>query len=341
LVNYLKVGAIVSSDKYDVFTNAIRGLSEKAEEARELSEEIAEIKSRIDQATEHIEEQKTSGDTDREKISELLETSQELSNDIEQLDTKATATAENIDNIGQTAEELKVQIEAYREVFTTFQSELDLRNELFSDWSDKTKALIDELESKNTSIEEMIGRADDMLKGATNAGLATTFKETLGDIDGKLGSARKAFYWAIGFLAFSAIPLGAYLILSTLDMQTDESKSLVNIFNPENLSFSTTVALALLMVPTIWLTKFSAARYHQLFQLKEHYQYKYTLAMAVDGFKKQAPEHADEIAAETFFQLSFNPADKLSGKNSMSDHPSPLMNWIMNKLGLNERGSRD
>lgn len=104
------------------------------------------------------------------------------------------------------------------------------------------------------------------------------------------------------------------------------------------MSPATTAALFLLMVPAAWLTRFSAARHHQLFQLKEHYQYKYTLAMAVDGFKKQAPDHADAIAAETFNRLLFNPADRLDGKGGGDDHPSPLMNWLMNKFGFNAKG---
>lgn len=96
------------------------------------------------------------------------------------------------------------------------------------------------------------------------------------------------------------------------------------------------------MVPSIWRAKFSASKYQQLFKLKEHYQYKYSIAMAVDGFKKQAPEHADAIAAEAFNRLLFNPADRLSGAASESTdaHPSPLMEVLLNKFGFNSDGKQ-
>ena len=69
-----------------------------------------------------------------------------------------------------------------------------------------------------------------------------------------------------------------------------------------------------------------------------HYQYKFSLAMAVDGFKKQAPGYAEAIAAETFNRLLFNPADRLEGRSASDEYPSPLMNFLMDKLGFNAKG---
>ena len=115
--------------------------------------------------------------------------------------------------------------------------------------------------------------------------------------------------------------------------------TLISSIGTENFSFSTMFAFALLVLPTIWLTKFNATKHHRLFLLKEDYQYKYSLAMAVDGFKKQAPEHADAIAAETFNRLLFNPTNRLAGKFEADAHPSPLMNWLMNRLGFNAEGN--
>ncbi len=60
--------------------------------------------------------------------------------------------------------------------------------------------------------------------------------------------------------------------------------------------------------------------------------------MSVESFKKQAEKYENEIAFETFNHLLFNPADRLTEKDILDDHPSPLMNWLMDKLGLNAKG---
>ena len=57
------------------------------------------------------------------------------------------------------------------------------------------------------------------------------------------------------------------------------------------------------------------------------------MAVAVDGFKKQAPEYEGMIAALVFEQLAFNPVDKL-GKNydGPEDPPNPIAKLLLNKL---------
>ena len=94
------------------------------------------------------------------------------------------------------------------------------------------------------------------------------------------------------------------------------------------------IARFVILLPGIWLVTFATGRYNSLFRLREHYSYKYSMAVAVDGFKKQAPGHEDLVAALVFEQLAFNPADKL-GKQSASeanDEPSPISRLLMNYL---------
>ena len=265
---------------------------------------------------------------------------------------KETSNSEltKVSRISNEADSLKSQVDAYETQFQEFQQSLNDRNTAFKKWSKDVEALYVGLNWNKEQIGNVIKRAEEMLKGATNAGLASTFNATLAELDGKLKWAQGIFYFSIFLLLVSALPLALYVALAmgSFEPQTDAASGAVKgiwsnlalAFNGKGLSLSTTVALFLLMLPAVWLTKFSAARHHQLFQLKEHYQYKYSLAMAVDGFKKQAPDHADAIAAETFYRLLFNPADRLEGKNASDEHPSPLMNWLMDKLGFNSKGQK-
>jgi hypothetical protein len=85
-------------------------------------------------------------------------------------------------------------------------------------------------------------------------------------------------------------------------------------------------------MPGIWLVRFTASRHERLFRLREHYAYKYSVASSVEGFKKQAPELEQGIAAAAFHELTFNPATRMDANSAESRHPNPVMEWVMKKL---------
>jgi prefoldin subunit 5 len=337
LIKYYMVAGIVKSKGFDAFAEAVREFSKKAEEVRKNTKAINTAKTKAEKQTAAIENLKQACEGDKTAITDLLATIKTKANEIDAFHAQSTAAVKTIEEIKQAAENLKTEVDAYSQDFEEFQRTLNERNAKFEKLHNDTESLFKSLTSREQKIGDMIKHADEMLAGATNAGLATTFDGTLKELSTKLGWASVSFYVSIFLLFVSALPLGAYMLATTIDL-TQSTNGLPFSIKLGNLNLATTVALFLLMVPTIWLTRFAAARHHQLFQLKEHYQFKYSLAMAVDGFKKQSPKYADEIAATTFQHLSFNPADKLSGQGGSSDHPNPLIGKIMDKLGMNEKG---
>ena len=66
------------------------------------------------------------------------------------------------------------------------------------------------------------------------------------------------------------------------------------------------------IMPGILLTAFAARRHSQLFRLREHYAYKYSIAVSIEGFMKQSPKYAEDIAALAFEQIAFDPAESLT-----------------------------
>jgi hypothetical protein len=108
--------------------------------------------------------------------------------------------------------------------------------------------------------------------------------------------------------------------------------------NGGQLDFVEAMIRVILILPAAWLTKFTAARHASLFKLRENYAYKYSVAMSVDGFKRQAKGYENEIAAATFFELRFNPAEKLDAKGAAVEHPNPVLEWVMNKIGATHDG---
>ncbi|MEM7426748.1 MAG: hypothetical protein AAF441_11675, partial [Pseudomonadota bacterium] len=298
LASFYAVGSIVRSSRYSAFSAAIAEFSQKATEVRKSTASIRKLNNDAQKIHNKLKELKIIATSEGDAISEILKKSQNTGGDISSMHSDATGTLTAIDDISQAATTLEASVEAYEKTFLDFQNQLSDRNQSFQDWTEKVDELVSKLEYHESQIDNNIKNADKMLIGATNAALASTFYDTMVEFETKVKKARSAFHWSIIFLSISAIPLGLYLALSTLNFDTSKEAVKWFDFRPGELNPMTTFALALFMVPTTWLARFAAARHHQLFQLKEHYQYKYTLAMAVEGFKKQSPSHADEIAAQ-------------------------------------------
>lgn len=83
-----------------------------------------------------------------------------------------------------------------------------------------------------------------------------------------------------------------------------------------------------------------AVRHDRLFKLREHYAFKYSVASSVEGFKKQAPDLKEAIAAAAFFELTFNPATAMGTGADEARHPNPAMERVMKKLGGGADGAK-
>lgn len=349
LTRFYQVGSIVGSAKFDAFVEAVREVSEKSESVRKNADEVTKAKESAEGDAAATNTQKTQAEKDRSEVANLLGTAQETLTKIEEVNQSSQSELAQVADITSKANALKTQVDGYETQFQAFQKTLDERTAAFKKWSGDVEALYNGLNEKAEAIGETIERADEMLAVSTNAGLAGTFKKNLDDLDGKLEKTQKEFYRAIWFVFFTALPLSAYVITATVLainpelVPSAESEAgfwlnLMNAVKSDGLTLSATLALFLIMVPSLWRAKFSASKYHQLFQLREHYQYKYSIAMSVEGFKIQAEGYENVLAAETFSRLLFNPGDRIDVKGSIDDHPSPLMNWAMNKFGFNAKG---
>lgn len=344
---FYPISMIVGAQDFEAFTHATREVSECLEKVREQTNAAKRGLSKIDELAAAAEKNSEDASDKQKEITNLLEQAKTNIIDINAANEASQTKLEEVANISSRADALRNQVDGYAAQFEKFESALEGRNKAFDEWSNNVEALVKSFEERKNDIEATVKRAEEMLTVSTNAGLASAFETERNNLDKKLRRAQIAFYISIALLIVSAVPLSAYLFAVTTQASTpqlaDSGERTADFLQALSIAMGTefsptsTLALALLMVPTIWLTKFSAARHHQLFMLREHYQYKLSLAMSVEGFKKQAPEHQDAIAAETFNRLLFNPADSLEGKEA-DRHPGPLMNWLMEKFGFNASG---
>ncbi len=333
---------------FQAATKALSGVIEAASgELEKLRADNVALKKAVANAESKASDAKTAAEEavrNRDEAAKDRKTVGEYLSDA--TDKKAT-----IDTVHAATEALEAKVEEYEKTFTAFQRQLDDRNTDFETGQKQQQHLFKQFDKQRDDVAALIRQSEDMLKGATVAGLASSFSTAKSSLDWQLFFARLSFYFGILFLFASAIPLMVYVFFPIL-------APLLKSHFPEFASVGTTLdaqhevtgwqylgqvlARFIILLPAAWFVSFSAIRHSSLFRLREHYAYKYSMAVAVEGFRKQAPGYESEIAALVLEQIAFNPADKLIHSKDLAEGkvPHPLMNLILERFrsGLSKGG---
>jgi len=316
-------------------SNVIAEVSEALAAAKTSQKKItqaeSELSAKVEAATaqlNQIERLKTDGAADRETIAKSL--------------AEVTQHKANVEAVNSHASRLRSDVEAYQEAFELFQKKLAQRETTFTEGTKKLNTLIDKFESQRTGVDELIVRSEQMLSSATVAGLAANFSKMTDELTKELRWARRGFYVGICFLAISALPLLAFIGLPLIPffykgMSPDTVESIIRYGQGTEQNswqyLGHVVGRLVVLLPAAWLVSFAAIRHSSLFRLREHYAYKYSMAVAVEGFKQQAPDYDQEIAALVLEQLAFNPADKLIPSKHIKEGKAPgLAGFLLDKI---------
>ena len=312
---------------------ATQTLAEIREVRQESADKAAEIQSLFDRATASLAELQrigAEGQADRKNLADYAADAANKSAEMKSAEEKAATLQETISN--------------YQAQFEAFDKELAARSRRFEDETTEFNAIRSRLIDQEEKARKLTNDSETLLRGATNVGLASSFSSLQRQITRELNWARWGFYVSIFFLVVLSLPIAVYVfpalqvLLKSLGLNSDfmlPKTSIEAQKTPEVLA--QIAARALLLVPGIWLVRFVSARHERLFRLREHYSYKFSVASSVEGFKKQAPELEQGIAATAFYELTFNPATRMDINSAETRYPNPAMEWIIKKLS----GSQD
>jgi len=304
------------SETNKVLQTLIRQVNENLNEITGVRKKVEDASDTIHEKYTELDERSQEGDTQLEAISKLIE--------------KATA--------------LRAEVDSYNTFLSDYKTNLSNTSERVSELESQLTNNLDTHSVHDAEIKRLRDDAEGMLTGATVVGLASHFEKIRNDLDKKLTGARWAVYCSVLLLFLSVMPIFLYAIAPWVTWNDDVAARVAQYANGDFVHSIMSLGMrSVLLVPAIWFATFAARRHDKLFRLKEHYAYKYSLASAVEGFKKQAPSYEDDIAAETFFQLTFNPTDKLDRKkdpnqrSSQSDkRKSLVMEAIKQRLTPNQ-----
>lgn len=305
---HIPIVATTQPRSVGTFVAAARELRRQASEAArlvaELSKQQAQLASKIEKTAAHEDDANTSAT----EASRLLTEIEQARKTADENAAKVAALLASVETVSSDAADLSAQVNAFEMSFQGFQAALDAREEALAEGDHHLSQLIDDLKKNQSEIAAQNAQAAQMLGGATVAGLSSTYKTQGDSVAVQLCWARCAFYAAVSLMvvsvAFSLNVFGEFMP-AIVPEQTEEAGALaVRVF-------AAIGSRALVLLPSILLVAFAARRHAALFQLREEYSHKYNIAASVNGFKQQAPNYEQQIAAAVFLELLENPTSGL------------------------------
>ncbi len=305
-------------------------LSKRADAFHILADEIKSIHDRIKKVFKDAESALAGVQNTQKNAQSGLDAIEKINKSATDVQTSSAAALTEINaktvNIRETAaqaEKLAALVDKYQAKYEAFDSELDKRLTIFTDFEKANSSAQEQNQAREKEINRLVTEANQMLQGATNAGLARAFNDASVKYGGEADEAKKGFYRSIVFLVASVLPLVAYVFpipyLDTVSAQTSTGVTLGGV-----------LSRIVFLLPGVWLTSFTALRYSSLFQLHREYAFKAAIAMSIDGFKMQAPEYKEAIAGTAFIELATKP-DYAPHKDTAKS-PNPILGYLVKVL---------
>lgn len=340
LAAWFQLRVILKSPRLGEFGRMLTGLSSQQSDLSRLVETNVKLSKTVKDEQKKIADILAQASDERSEVARLLNEAQNDRKTLSEYSAEATEKVASIRTTHQEASALQGSVTEYQANFSRFDEQLKAREEKFQAENAELESIHARLGAKEKEIKRLLAESEGMLRGATNAGLAASFSALQSKINSELRWARYSFYFSIFVLAVLSLPIAFYVFPGLQVLLKSLTGIDPNILTPKNTELHSTwdvmaqvAARALLLIPGIWLVRFTGSRHERLFRLREHYAYKYSVASSVEGFKRQAPDLEQGIAAATFFELTFNPATRMDANSSESRHPNPIMEWFMRKLG--------
>ncbi len=337
---YFRLRSAISAPRLSEFGELFGIFSTRRAQLDSLSKELAAL---VDRGVEDAKVLKAASDAVKGTQVEVARLREEAEKDRKSSGENAGESAQRLEAIRavqKSADELNALVTNYQASFTQFQNQLDTRNQTY----EKQKAAFDSLKanlnSKDKDVARLISQAEDMLKGATNAGLAGSFSQKQTSTDSELRKARFVYYVSILLLALLTLPIFLYSL--PREFVAEAWKLIFHTEVPALVSAPTSrtfeehvislIGRAVFLIPGLLFVRFASVRHAQLFRLREDYTYKYSIAASVEGFMKQAKNYADDIAFSSYLQLAYNPTDKMDHKSDDSKMPNPLWEKFISRI---------
>lgn len=312
------IAQVLGDESISVFTKIVRASEEQLVQARA--------------AAEGAKKQLTAGTTAVAELTLLGEQASQLGKQVQEVLTSITSQKGTVETnsaevlqklvqvreVSKDADTLQQKVTGFASQFEAFEGQMKARLQQFSEFEIATGEGQRLNEDRERKIQELMDKADTMIRGATTAGLSKSLEDTKDFYETRLAETQKYFLWSVVALLVSALPIAAQIVPGPWQPY----------FAP-TLSTATTgatpwlaaIGKLILVIPGTWATAFFANNYAELFHLSREYAHKAALAKAIDGFKREAPEYAQEIVGSVFMEIQDNPGSRKAPPPATPQNP--------------------
>lgn len=341
---HIPIVATTQPRSVGTFVAAARDLRRQASEASRLVSDLSDQQAKLISTIESAVVQEARAN---QAATEAIRLSTDIAatrKTVEEQSSRVTSVLASVEALTKKAEELALDVDGYGAEFKNFQSALEGREAALEAGNERLTQLIASFNENQSKIENQIQEAGQMLGVATVSGLSSTYNEKSLSLDNQMKYARYTYYGAIVFMIAS--------VLFTLNLIPNIDTHFPPVI-PENAQDTGPLAIRVLaaigarilvLLPSILLLTFASHQHSALFKIREQYSHKYNIAASVNGFKAQAPDYKEAIAAAVFVELLKNPIDYLQVESEENSNDfvqkiiGPAVNKALEQLNLKRSG---
>ncbi|HDR0999171.1 hypothetical protein SAMN05421675_0185 [Pasteurella multocida] len=291
----------------------IKGEFRTEEERQAIAADITKIKENL---SEHIalEEQLIK---DQQEFAQLQSTLSTLKKSYDAVQKQA----DEITEWHTKTDELTDEIIEWHEVGAEQSKSIELLSKQSEIDKPKIEAYKKEIEEMIKLFKKQKEEIQDIIDDANRASMAGSFKKQMEDINKKMK-------WADGFL------IGSLIITALFSLWGFQSSFITpqNRLEPTFFSWSQFLAKSAISLPFLIVAWIKAKERAYLFRLREDYGYKYSSAMAFEGYRKQVQEQSPELE-EQLLQIAVDNLGSNPTKVFERDLKSTPLETIIDGVG--------
>ncbi len=280
------------SESINTYRGKINEIEVSVQAAKDAASKSQADANKARNITEKLEQQRKVSDEHSSQIAKFLEV---VTNQASQ----ATNNAQSIEQVLANARQLSQQVDDYKAQFDNFDKQMTQRREAIAAIERDLSQAQAENEKRELEIQRLMEASNQLIKGATVAGLASSFHETYVDYRKRADVAGIVVYLALGTLLISVGFLGLYVYPGDLGV--------LGFLQGQPVDLPGVIGRAILIVPALAFVSFAGRRYAALFAMQREYAHRVTLAKAIEGFRRLAPNYEQEITGAVFLALNQNP----------------------------------
>lgn len=234
--------------------------------------------------------------------------------------SKLKSTCKEIEESMDKINDLK---DFYKEVFEGVGDSENLKDDekaLVDFLADKRKELADTIKKTREDLNKLKGKIEELLPGATSAGLADAYKKQREDAEKSLLVWNKVFWASVSI----------FIVVFAFYLETSFK---------EGFSYVSVLRSLPLWVFSGFFTFYSTQQISEYKRISNEYRHKESLASSYVGFEKLIEETKDEglrikLLENTVEAIKTNPSDKIKGEGQLPS--SVLLEKFLNSLPLEE-----